>query len=109
MDAVEIDVLFNATHYIARGGDMLGILARLGHVLYWLGCGGAVVTFAIVALVTVVGASDNPLPLAALVGILAGVLYAVPVWLLGLGCRYILAGPQRRTQDQHKEQSLKPM
>jgi hypothetical protein len=38
---------------------MLGILARLGHVLYWLGCIAAVGVFAVVAAVVLVGAFNE--------------------------------------------------
>ena len=66
--------------------------ARLGDVLYWLGCGAAVL-FGIAA----VGAAayspyagvDN-LELLGVSGIM--VLFAIGAWLIGRALRYILAG-----------------
>jgi hypothetical protein len=81
---------------------MLGIIARLGHVIYWLGCAGAVlsVLFGLGAIVFgLMGAmgmgSGAAHPFEAMVlGPLVAVLYGGGSFLLGLTVRYILSGPQ---------------
>jgi hypothetical protein len=70
----------------------MGILARLGHVIYWIFSGAAVLAFlAIVASAF----NDRNIPADDRAYALAGaVLFALPLWLVGLGCRYILSGPK---------------
>jgi hypothetical protein len=73
---------------------MVGILARLGHVLYWLGCIAAFITFLFLGLASAKGAPDVAQTVPAF--LLGGTVYGLPVWLVGLACRYVLAGPKRR-------------
>ena len=63
---------------------MLSLLAKLGVVLYWLGCSLAVVLLIIAGLL--LGGNPN-YPGAAFVG---GV--GVVCWLVGRACMYVLAG-----------------
>ncbi|KAA0583359.1 hypothetical protein FZ983_01715 [Azospirillum sp. B21] len=66
------------------------MIARLGNVLYWAGCGIAVLILIFAALLATElesGQRWNALSVA---------LMAVAPWLLGLACRYVLAGPRRR-------------
>jgi hypothetical protein len=71
--------------------------ARLGHVLYWIGCliGGGLVLLAIFIFVGMVGTGQhvNVAAEATSCGILAGI--GIIVWAIGLACRYVLAGPKR--------------
>ena len=71
------------------------MLARLGNVLYWLACIAAVGAFSVpVAVVEF----DQPHPYAApplLWAVILGAALAIPVWLVGLACRYVLSGPRR--------------
>src|SRR5262245_12846170 len=67
------------------GGDML---ARLGNVLYWLGCIAAVV---IVGFAGIVYFSEGQRPSDLPVVVVLGVIAAV-AWLIGRACRYVLAG-----------------
>lgn len=61
------------------------MIARLGDVLYWAGCGLAALTI-----------------MAASIDLLKGEVIMAPVyfwiavgfWLIGLACRYVLAGPK---------------
>jgi hypothetical protein len=78
---------------------MLGILARLGHVLYWLGCIAAVITFLFFGAASM-GKGELSFPEVVPQFLLGGALYAIPVWLMGLACRYVLSGPKRRRDHQ---------
>ncbi len=65
---------------------MTGILARLGNVLYWAGCGIAILILIFAAAMATElesGQKWNALSIA---------LMAVVPWLLGRACRYVLAG-----------------
>ena len=61
--------------------------ARLGNVLYWLGCIVAVVTAAIGAFVWF-----NRTEPGDVVTVIILVVLAAIAWLIGRGCRYVLAG-----------------
>jgi hypothetical protein len=72
--------------------------ARLGNVLYWLGCIVAVCWFAftMVFFVTMMVAGAHPEPLAVSAAVSAGLaVLAVIPWGIGRGLRYILAGPRQ--------------
>jgi hypothetical protein len=93
---------------IALGGDQWGkkmkeivqIVQRLGHVLYWAGCAIA----AVILLVAIIGGSigtfnilvhggiygDSVTPVIGGAASLAGLAFLI--WLVGRTCRYILAG-----------------
>lgn len=60
--------------------------ARLGDVLYWIGCGIAVFFVLIFILVASNSGPDAPFYL----GVYA--VLAIVSWLIGRACRYILAG-----------------
>lgn len=60
--------------------------ARLGNVLYWIGCGAAVL-FLVFAVVLLVGANADDKLVAGL-PLIAGVL----AWLAGRAARYVLGG-----------------
>jgi hypothetical protein len=79
---------------------MLAILARFGHVLYWFGCIAAVITFLFVGSASM--GKQPAFPEAVLQFLLGGALYAIPVWLVGLACRYVLSGPKLRRAE-HQE------
>jgi len=70
-----------------------GIVARLGNVLYWIGCGLAVLMLAgtLVAIgILITGYSAEPTESAA-----GGVFLAIAAaacWGIGRGFRYVLAG-----------------
>jgi hypothetical protein len=68
---------------LARGGR--GMLARLGNVLYWLGC---IIAWAIIALV-IASVDLRQLELGNFI-FFGGM--ALAAWLAGRACRYILAG-----------------
>jgi len=74
---------------------MLGILARLGHVLYWLGCIAAVVAFLVSGSITAFGSPHDLLTSAGLF-LFGGAVWALPIWLVGLGSRYILSGGKKQ-------------
>jgi len=63
------------------------MVARLGNVLYWLGCVAALVIFVFDAALWKWGAQgiDN-----VMVGVLA--VFGFAVWLVGRACRYVLSG-----------------
>jgi hypothetical protein len=60
------------------------VLARLGHVLYWIGC-----IVAVVVLLAGAAAWLAPGPPAFMV---LGAIAAVIAWLIGRACRYVLSG-----------------
>jgi hypothetical protein len=60
--------------------------ARLGNVLYWLGCGVAAIFALLVAIVAL-----NPGTEAVYYGSIYAIT-AIGAWLLGRACRYVLAG-----------------
>jgi hypothetical protein len=66
------------------------MLARLGSVLYWFGCGAALIVLAFGGLVAYeernFAWSSTPATLVVFL-VLAGL-----VWLAGRACRYVLAG-----------------
>jgi hypothetical protein len=66
------------------------MLARLGDVLYWLGCGIAVVLLACGVILYAVDRDPSAggwwFPYA-VIGVLA-----VAAWLIGRACRYVLGG-----------------
>jgi hypothetical protein len=66
--------------------DEPNMAARLGQVLYWLGCGLAC---AILALGGVMAYGDNRLGVTFFI---VSVVAAVLAWLVGRACRYVLAG-----------------
>ena len=68
-----------------------GIVYRLGWVLYWAACIVAVPSalFGLVALVTSVYGHDLP---RSLIWALLLFPFAIVVWLIGRGIRYVLAG-----------------
>jgi hypothetical protein len=71
------------------------MVARLGTVLYWIGCIGAALTAAIAALIYVsegYGRQDGPFVTAAILVI------AFVIWLAGFGLRYILSGPKQPSE-----------
>jgi hypothetical protein len=60
--------------------------ARLGNVLYWLGCGVAAIFALLLAIVVLSPGTE---------AFLYGSIYAVVgigSWLLGRACRYVLSG-----------------
>jgi uncharacterized membrane-anchored protein len=59
------------------------MLARLGNVLYWLGCGLAIVVTAVGAVI----AHDTGLGF-----FVAALVIAALIWLVGRACRYVLSG-----------------
>jgi hypothetical protein len=59
--------------------------ARFGEVVYWTACGLAAV-FMIVGIV--VFAHDGELA----AGVVGGITFALPIWLAGRACLYVLAG-----------------
>jgi hypothetical protein len=61
------------------------ILARLGNVLYWLGCGLA---FAVLALGGIMANADKE----GVYIVTTAMVAAVLVWLVGRACRYVLSG-----------------
>ncbi len=61
------------------------ILARLGNVLYWLGCGLA---FAVLALGGIMANADKE----GIYIVTTAMVAAVLVWLVGRACRYVLSG-----------------
>lgn len=68
------------------------MLARLGHVLYWVGCIFAALTIGAGALVWVAEGrvrSDGATVLAGFA------VCAVVIWLIGMACRYVLSGPAK--------------
>lgn len=65
------------------------MFARLGNVLYWIGCGLAVLAIAGAIAVAVIP-SNNPHDKPAVPLFLAGI--GLIVWLIGRGLKYILAG-----------------
>ena len=65
------------------------MLARLGDVLYWLACIAAVGTFSVPVAVAEFSGGSAPPPLVA--AVILGAALAIPVWLVGLACRYILS------------------
>ena len=69
--------------------------ARLGHVLYWLGCiiAGLIALFAVVGVYDI---SQHPqsanAELWGYLTMLMLAMFAVAAWLIGRACRYVLAG-----------------
>jgi hypothetical protein len=60
--------------------------ARLGNVLYWLGCGVAV-NCALLVLIVYLGPGEE--------AVFFGLVYAacgIGAWLFGRACRYVLSG-----------------
>ncbi|HZS57602.1 MAG TPA: hypothetical protein VFA65_24590 [Bryobacteraceae bacterium] len=64
------------------------MVARLGNVLYWLGCAAATATFAIGVGIWV---TDNPSNHPGTYFLVILLLACVP-WIIGRACRYVLAG-----------------
>lgn len=65
--------------------------ARFGHVLYWAASLIAALMIGTAAFAVIAnGVAIND------AGILATVFYAVIIWLIGLACRYVLAGPKSK-------------
>jgi hypothetical protein len=60
--------------------------ARLGNVLYWLGCGVAAV-FALLVALLIVGPGKDAVYYGSIYAVIA-----IGAWLLGRACRYVLAG-----------------
>jgi hypothetical protein len=63
--------------------------ARLGHVLYWLGCiiAGLLALFAVIIVSEGQSRTEYTWYTAAFV-----LVFAVAAWLIGRACRYVLAG-----------------
>jgi len=61
-------------------------MARLGNVIYWLGCIAAGITLATGAFEAVTGAFDSPWHF------LVVALIAAVIWLAGWGFRYFYSG-----------------
>jgi len=61
------------------------MVARLGQVLYWAGCGVAIIL--VIAAVLIIRGDHADVPFGLFVGG-CGVLF----WLLGRACLYVLAG-----------------
>jgi hypothetical protein len=66
------------------------MVARLGNVLYWIGCGVAVLLVASGIMLWVgegYTRSDHGIP-----GLIGFAVMAVLCWLIGRACRYVLSG-----------------
>jgi hypothetical protein len=62
------------------------VIARLGNVLYWLGCGVAAFSALLLVVVIIIPGEQ---------AVHYGMIYAataVGSWLLGRACKYVLAG-----------------
>jgi hypothetical protein len=73
------------------------MMARMGHVLYWTATAFAMLMLAAVAYGSAscwrnfdLSCAQTSLP-RGIVGV-----FAIGIWLLGIACRYVLAGPTRR-------------
>jgi hypothetical protein len=64
------------------------MIGRLGNVLYWAGCGFALV-FAVGGLTAAINEKDIVFRLTLLA---TGIVAALIAWLFGRACRYVLAG-----------------
>lgn len=62
------------------------MISRLGKVLYWLGCGVAVLLLLLAAVIVLDPGNDAPFWIGCYIAL------AVGAWLLGRAARYILAG-----------------
>lgn len=62
--------------------------ARLGDVLYWVGCALAAGCLALFAWLGV----DDPRPETRTIAFAVGAGGALMIWLFGRACRYVLAG-----------------
>jgi hypothetical protein len=61
---------------------------RLGHVLYWAGCVLAILTIAIGVFLSSGFMDQSDVWLVRVIAFVIAVLF----WLIGRGCRYVLAG-----------------
>ena len=68
-------------------------IQRLGHVLYWAGCGAAGL-LVLACIAGIVIAIQNERNVAETIGLAAGftLIPALASWLIGRACKYILAG-----------------
>src|SRR5262245_11274513 len=75
-----------ATAIMSKGGAVM--LARLGNVLYWLGCivAGAIMAVVVVDSIEGMGFRDGHYGPA-----LGFSTFALVVWLIGRACRYVLS------------------
>lgn len=79
------------SHGASGGASDLSTAARLGNVLYWIGCGVAALwVLFLLAMLLISGVpvrGDQTLPTLLYVGVTG----SIP-WLIGRACRYVLAG-----------------
>ena len=63
------------------------MVKRLGNVLYWLGCGIAVVWLVVCVVAIIYDTSINVVMFTTL-----ALIISILIWLIGRACRYVLSG-----------------
>jgi hypothetical protein len=72
-----------------RSSDGSAMIVRLGNVLYWFGCGVAVLILVIGVLQLITEGSTRSGEIWIVIGF---IIAALIVWLIGRSCRYVLSG-----------------